>query len=148
MCIRDRSNTFEGLAIDDAESLYDQVSRISNSNIIIISGGETLVNLTGNGMGGRNQEFALAFLKKYIEDNSKQEICLYSVGTDGIDGPTDAAGAIVDIDTINAYKSSDLNLESFLSNNDSYNFFNKLNSLIQIGPTGTNVADIQIIVIK
>ena len=142
------SNTFEGLAIDDAESLYDQVSRISNSNIIIISGGETLVNLTGNGMGGRNQEFALAFLKKYIEDNSKQEICLYSVGTDGIDGPTDAAGAIVDIDTINAYKSSDLNLESFLSNNDSYNFFNKLNSLIQIGPTGTNVADIQIIVIK
>ena len=99
-------------------------------------------------MGGRNQEFALAFLRKYIEENSKQEICLYSVGTDGIDGPTDAAGAIVDIDTINAYKSSDLNLESFLSNNDSYNFFKKLNSLVQIGPTGTNVADIQITVIK
>ena len=52
------------------------------------------------------------------------------------------------MDTINAYKSSDLNLESFLSNNDSYNFFNKLNSLVQIGPTGTNVADIQITIIK
>ena len=142
------SNTFEGLAIDDAERLYDEVSRISNSNTIIISGGETLVNLTGNGMGGRNQEFALAFLKKYLKENSHQEICLYSVGTDGIDGPTDAAGAIVDMDTINAYKSSDLNLESFLSNNDSYNFFNKLNSLVQIGPTGTNVADIQITIIK
>ena len=55
------SNTFEGLAIDDAERSYDEVSRISNSNTIIISGGETLVNLTGNGMGGRNQEFTLAF---------------------------------------------------------------------------------------
>ena len=142
------SHTFEGLAIHDAERLYDEVSRISDSNMIIISGGETLVNLTGNGMGGRNQEFALAFLKKYIEENSKQEICLYSVGTDGIDGPTDAAGAIVDIGTINAYKSSDLNLESFLSNNDSYNFFNKLNSLVKIGPTGTNVADIQITIVE
>ena len=142
------SHTFEGLAIDDAKRLYDEVSRISVSNTIIISGGETLVNLTGNGMGGRNQEFALSFLKKYIEENSKQEICLYSVGTDGIDGPTDAAGAIVDMDTIDAYKSSDLNLESFLSNNDSYNFFNKLNSLVQIGPTGTNVADIQITIVK
>ena len=106
------------------------------------------MNLTGNGMGGRNQEFALAFLKKYLKENSHQEICLYSVGTDGIDGPTDAAGAIVDMDTIDAYKSSDLNLESFLSNNDSYNLFNKLNSLVQIGPTGTNVADIQITIIK
>tara|TARA_A100001037_G_scaffold302620_1_gene334650 strand:+ start:45 stop:1331 length:1287 start_codon:yes stop_codon:yes gene_type:complete len=140
--------TFEGLAIDDAERLYDKVTNINKPNTIIISGGETLVNLTGNGLGGRNQEFALSFLRKYVKENSKRELCLYSVGTDGIDGPTDAAGAIVDSDTIREYQSSDLNLESFLSNNDSYNFFRKLNSLIKTGATGTNIADIQITVIK
>ena len=140
--------TFEGLAIDDAERLYDKVTNINKPNTIIISGGETLVNLTGNGLGGRNQEFALSFLRKYVKENSKRELCLYSVGTDGIDGPTDAAGAIVDSDTIREYQSSDLNLESFLSNNDSYNFFRELNSLIKTGATGTNIADIQITVIK
>ena len=140
--------TFEGLAISDAERLYDKVIDINKPNTIIISGGETLVNLTGNGLGGRNQEFALSFLRKYIKENSKQDLCLYSVGTDGIDGPTDAAGAIVDSDTIREYQSSDLNLESYLSNNDSYYFFRKLNSLIKTGPTGTNVADIQITIIK
>ena len=142
------NETFEGLAIDDAELLYDKVTNTNKSNTIIISGGETLVNLTGDGLGGRNQEFALAFLRKYIKENSKQELCLYSVGTDGIDGPTDAAGAIIDSETIRQYQSSDLNLESHLSNNDSYNFFRKLNSLIKTGATGTNVADIQITIIK
>ena len=142
------NETFEGLAIDDAELLYDKVTNTNKSNTIIISGGETLVNLTGDGLGGRNQEFALAFLRKYIKENSKQELCLYSVGTDGIDGPTDAAGAIIDSETIRQYQSSDLNLESHLSNNDSYNFFRKLNALIKTGATGTNVADIQITIIK
>ena len=142
------NETFEGLAINDAELLYDKVTNTNKPNTIIISGGETLVNLTGDGLGGRNQEFALAFLRKYIKENSKQELCLYSVGTDGIDGPTDAAGAIVDSETIRQYQSSDLNLESYLSNNDSYNFFRKLNALIMTGATGTNVADIQITIIK
>ena len=142
------NETFEGLAIDDAELLYDKVTNTNKSNTIIISGGETLVNLTGDGLGGRNQEFALAFLRKYIKENSKRELCLYSVGTDGIDGPTDAAGAIIDSETIRQYQSSDLNLESHLSNNDSYNFFRKLNALIKTGATGTNVADIQITIIK
>ena len=73
---------------------------------------------------------------------------MYSVGTDGIDGPTDAAGAIVDSETIREYQSSDLNLESYLNNNDSYNFFRKLNALIKTGATGTNVADIQITIIE
>ena len=112
------NETFEGLAIDDAELLYDKVTNTNKPNTIIISGGETLVNLTGDGLGGRNQEFALAFLRKYIKENSKQELCLYSVGTDGIDGPTDAAGAIIDSETIRQYQSSDLNLESHLSNNE------------------------------
>ena len=142
------NETFEGLAVDDAELLYDKVTNTNKPNTIIISGGETLVNLTGDGLGGRNQEFALSFLRKYIKDNSKQELCLYSVGTDGIDGPTDAAGAIVDSETIREYQSSDLNLEFYLNNNDSYNFFRRLNALIKTGATGTNVADIQITIIE
>ena len=142
------SESFEGFAVDDAERLYERVINTENSNTIIISGGETLVNLTGKGKGGRNQEFALSVLRKYIKDNSKQELCLYSVGTDGIDGPTDVAGAIVDSETIREYQLSDLNLESYLNNNDSYNFFRKLNALIKTGATGTNVADIQITIIE
>jgi glycerate-2-kinase len=107
-----------------------------------------LVNLTGSGKGGRNQEFALSFLKKYLDSECNKEICLYSAGTDGIDGPTDAAGAIVDRSAIDAYASSNLDLDDYLLNNDSYTFFNKINSLITTGATGTNVADIQITIIK
>jgi glycerate-2-kinase len=139
---------YEELAISDAQKLFDETTKVKTSNTILISGGETLVNLTGNGRGGRNQEFALSFLKHYLSSDSKREICLYSIGTDGIDGPTDAAGAIVDTNTIDSYNSSDLNLDQYLSNNDSYTFFDKINALIKIGATGTNVADIQITIIK
>ena len=107
-----------------------------------------MVNLTGSGKGGRNQEFALSFLKKYLDRKCNKEICLYSAGTDGIDGPTDAAGAIVDSAAIDAYASSNIDLDDYLLNNDSYTFFNKINSLITTGATGTNVADIQITIIK
>lgn len=140
--------TFEGFAIEDAEKLFSEINKINDANTILISGGETLVNLTGSGKGGRNQEFALSFLRKYLNSKIDKELCLYSVGTDGIDGPTDAAGAIVDTETINSYKSNDLDLEAYLQNNDSYTFFDKINSLVKIGATGTNVADIQITIIK
>ena len=139
---------FESFAINDAEKLFDQVAQIEKTKTILISGGETLVNLKGNGKGGRNQEFALSFLKSYIKNNSKKELCMYSVGTDGIDGPTDAAGAVIDSKTIKLFSDSNLDLESYLSNNDSYTFFDKIDSLIKIGPTGTNVADIQITIIN
>ena len=139
---------YEELAISDAQKLFDETTKVKSSNTILISGGETLVNLTGKGRGGRNQEFALSFLKHYLSSDDNREICLYSVGTDGIDGPTDAAGAIVDTNTIDSYNSSGLNLDQYLSNNDSYTFFDKINALIKIGATGTNVADIQITIIK
>ena len=140
--------SFEKLAVDDAEKLFDEMNKVKSTNTILISGGETLVNLTGSGKGGRNQEFALSFLKKYLDRKCNKEICLYSAGTDGIDGPTDAAGAIVDSAAIDAYASSNLDLNDYLLNNDSYTFFNKINSLIITGATGTNVADIQITIIK
>jgi glycerate-2-kinase len=139
---------YEELAISDAQKLFVETTKVKSSNTILISGGETLVNLTGKGRGGRNQEFALSFLKHYLSSDDNREICLYSVGTDGIDGPTDAAGAIVDTNTIDLYNSSGLNLDQYLSNNDSYTFFDKINALIKIGATGTNVADIQITIIK
>jgi hydroxypyruvate reductase len=139
---------YENLAVDDAIKLFEHVNSIDNQNTILISGGETLVNLTGTGKGGRNQEFALSFLKKYINSKCKKDICLYSVGTDGIDGPTDAAGAIVDNETLNHYHKGDFDIDFYLSNNDSYSFFEKTKSLVQVGATGTNVADVQITIIK
>ncbi len=112
---------------------------------ILISGGETTVTVKGNGLGGRNMELALSFA---IEIEGIDGITLLSAGTDGTDGPTDAAGAIVDGETIKKAKAIELNPKEYLENNDSYNFFNKIDGLFVTGPTGTNVMDIQIIVIR
>ncbi len=109
----------------------------------IICGGETTVTLRGNGKGGRNQEMVLAAAPKIAGKN----IVFASMGTDGIDGPTDAAGAIVDGNTIERAAALGMKPEKFLKENDSYNFFAPLGDLIVTGPTGTNVADIQVILI-
>lgn len=108
-----------------------------------ISGGETTVTVRGEGKGGRNTELALSFA---MEIEGVEGITLLSAGTDGNDGPTDAAGAVVDGETIKKAKGIGLNPQEYLDNNDSYNFFKKINSLLITGPTGTNVMDIQIVV--
>src|SRR3972149_4463742 len=114
----------------------------------LISGGETTVTVKGNGLGGRNQELALTFA---LEIEGTKGITMLSAGTDGTDGPTDAAGAIVDEETISKAKKLGLDPERYLNTNDSYNFFKKLDFLsgerfhVITGPTGTNVMDIQII---
>ncbi|GBD96937.1 MAG TPA: glycerate kinase [Nitrospirae bacterium] len=110
-----------------------------------ISGGETTVTVRGAGKGGRNTELALSFA---MEIEGIGGVTLLSAGTDGTDGPTDAAGAIVDGETILKAKKLGLNPKEYLGNNDSYNFFNKINSLLITGPTGTNVMDVQIIVVE
>lgn len=111
----------------------------------VISGGETTVTLRGKGLGGRNQEFALAAA---IEIAGLQEDTLIlSAGTDGTDGPTDAAGAIADGTTLARAESRGLNAAAFLRRNDSYRFFEAIGDLIKTGPTGTNVADIQLILL-
>ena len=111
----------------------------------VISGGETTVTVRGNGLGGRNQEFALAAA---IEIAGWCEgAAILSAGTDGIDGPTDAAGAIVDCGTVHRGKECGLNAAEFLANNDSYHFLKATGDLIHTGPTGTNVADIQLILV-
>lgn len=110
----------------------------------IVAGGETTVTVTGKGKGGRNQEIALAAALKLKDLDG---VVVASLSTDGIDGPTDAAGALIDGKTLTRAEKIGLNPEEFLANNDSYNFFSKLNDLIFTGPTGTNVNDISVIVV-
>ena len=116
--------------------------------LAFISGGETVVNMTGSGKGGRNQELALSFLANHEKIQTEREWMLLSVGTDGIDGPTDAAGATVDLTSVAEMRKSDLDIFSYLEKNDSYNFLRDIGALYITGPSGTNVADIQIILIK
>lgn len=110
----------------------------------ILSGGETTVNITGSGLGGRNQEFVLAAA---IDIAERKNIVVLSGGTDGGDGPTDAAGAIADTNTFKRAESMCLNPLNFLLNNDSYHFFKQLNDLLITGPTNTNVMDLRIVLV-
>jgi glycerate 2-kinase len=112
----------------------------------IISGGETTVQVVGKGKGGRNQEFTLRCVSELARLPAP---CLVgSIGTDGTDGPTDAAGAIADNATLaRSLKLGAQFLEKSLRNNDSYVFFNRLNDLIITGPTRTNVMDLRIVMV-
>jgi glycerate 2-kinase len=108
----------------------------------IIAGGETTVTVRGQGLGGRNQELCLsaAFGLRGLGD-----VLLASIGTDGNDGPTDAAGAFVDGTTVDRAAAHGLNPALFLTNNDSYTFFDSLGDLIRTGPTNTNVNDLYLL---
>ncbi|MCG3120826.1 MAG: D-glycerate 2-kinase [bacterium] len=108
----------------------------------VISGGETTVTLRGDGHGGRNQEFVLAAA---IDIAGWPNLVILSAGTDGTDGPTDAAGALADGETIQRATRLNLNPHSFLAGNNSYHFFAPLGDLMITGPTNTNVMDLRII---
>ncbi len=110
----------------------------------IISGGETTVTIRGKGLGGRNQEFCLAGA---FEINGLEKVVLLSGGTDGTDGPTDAAGAVADHTTIRRAKTLGLDPNAHLNNNDAYPFFQKLGDLLITGPTQTNVMDVRILLV-
>jgi glycerate-2-kinase len=110
----------------------------------LVLGGETTVTVIGNGIGGRNMEVALAASVDVRESN----ILIATLATDGIDGPTESAGAIVDGDTLQRAHKLNLNPFKYLKNNDSYNFFRCLGDAIITGPTGTNVNDISIILVN
>lgn len=119
-------------------------SHQADKKIAIISGGEGSITVRGAGKGGRNQEFALRF----VEPIAGKPITLLSFGTDGIDGPTEAAGAVVDGLTFIRSQKLGCNLSAFIENNDSFHFFEKLNDLIITGPTGTNLSDIRLFLIE
>ena len=107
----------------------------------ILSGGETTVTVRGKGLGGRNQEFVLAAAMELTD------VTVFSAGTDGLDGPTDAAGAIADTKTLARARKLHLDPRQFLDNNDAYHFFEKVDGLIKTGPTGTNVMDVRILLL-
>jgi glycerate 2-kinase len=111
----------------------------------VISGGETTVTIRGNGIGGRNQEFALAAA---IEIAKLNGVVILSGGTDGTDGPTDAAGALCDGSTVEQGSEKGLDAQAFLRNNDSYRFFDPIGGLIRTGPTNTNVMDVRIVLVN
>ncbi len=110
----------------------------------LIAGGETTVTVRGNGKGGRNTELALVF---GMEIKGLQGITFLSAGTDGTDGPTDAAGAFADGQTVAKAAGAGIDAWEYLKNNDSYTFFTRTGDLFVTGPTGTNVMDIQIILL-
>jgi len=111
----------------------------------LISGGETTVEVRGKGLGGRNMEFAL---QSAILLDGTRGICVASVGTDGTDGPTDAAGAFADGRTVRRAMAIGLDAGKYASENDSYHFFERLGDLIVTGPTNTNVMDVRIIMVR
>jgi hydroxypyruvate reductase len=106
----------------------------------IITGGETTVTLKGQGLGGRNQEFALAAA---IDIQGLPGTVVFSAGTDGTDGPTDAAGAVADGDTLRRNSEAG----RYLEQNDSYHYFESLGDLVITGPTNTNVADVRLVLV-
>jgi hydroxypyruvate reductase len=110
----------------------------------IITGGETTVTIRGDGKGGRNQEFALAAA---LDLDGLDDVLILSGGTDGTDGPTDAAGALADGRTCQRAAKLGLSAKEYLANNDSYHFFEPLGDLLITGPTNTNVMDVRLILI-
>ncbi len=111
----------------------------------IILGGETVVHLKGNGKGGRNQEIALAAAKGI---DGLKDVCIFSLGSDGTDGPTDAAGGIVTGETAGRARALGLSIDAALKNNDAYPLLEALDSLIMTGPTGTNVNDVSVLLVR
>jgi hydroxypyruvate reductase len=111
----------------------------------VLSGGETTVTLQGDGKGGRNTEFALA---SAIALEGKKHVIVLSGGTDGTDGPTDAAGALADGETVARARKRNLDPLDYLRRNDSYTFFKTLNGLVTTGPTRTNVMDVCVMLLR
>ena len=148
-----------GLKKESVNRLVELAGMACNTGkpVCIITAGETTVNVKGTGKGGRNQEIALAAaieFDKFQKDNpafAKFNIQLLSAGTDGQDGPTEAAGALADPYLVANGNSEGFNAQEYLENNDSFTFFNLTNDgqdLVVTGLTGTNVMDIQIMLIQ
>ena len=116
----------------------------SNRKVALLAGGETVVTLRGNGLGGRNQELALSAAAALSQIPNA---AIISVGSDGTDGPTDAAGGYVDTQTLDSLREKGLDYAQMLGNNDSYHALKTIDSLIFTGPTGTNVNDVTVALI-
>lgn len=126
-----------------AETLRSHIG--CGKNLAFIAGGETVVRLTGTGLGGRNQELALAAAPGIA---GQKGCAVFSVGSDGTDGPTDAAGGYVDGDTQGALEACGIEVQQVLKDNDAYHALQKCGGLIVTGPTGTNVNDVAVALLR
>ena len=131
----------------DAGSFLGAIARShlnTNKKLAFIAGGETVVRIIGKGKGGRNQELALASAEQI---SGMRNAAVFSIGSDGTDGPTDAAGGYVDGDTIQVLNNQGIIIYDVLNDNDAYNALLKSDGLIITGPTGTNVNDVAVVLI-
>ena len=131
-----------------APALLDRARGLASHRtgpLCVIASGETTVKVAGKGKGGRNQEMALAVVTLLAADEGRDRIGFASIGTDGIDGPTDAAGAVADATTLARARQHSLDPAAYLADNNAYAFFAALDDLIITGPTTTNVGDVQIV---
>lgn len=137
------SDCLDGEASDTGRWMAEELKNHAESGkkIALLAGGETVVHLKGNGLGGRNQELALAAAQ--ILDGIPNA-ALISVGSDGTDGPTDAAGGYADTDTVRELAAKGMDIAAYLANNDAYHALGAIGNLIFTGPTGTNVNDVTI----
>lgn len=117
----------------------------TDRSLAFLAGGETVVHLTGKGLGGRNQEIALAAAEGIA---SCRDTCVFSFGSDGTDGPTDAAGGCVDENTANRLRDAGFDIRATLKDNDAYHALKAAGALIMTGPTGTNVNDLSVVLIR
>ena len=122
-----------------------QFHQDTQKSVAYIAGGETVVHLTGHGMGGRNQEIALSGAKAI---DGLKDTLIFSLGSDGTDGPTDAAGGIADGTTAAALREKGISIDAVLKDNDAYHALKAVDGLIFTGPTGTNVNDLTCLLIK
>ena len=116
----------------------------TNKKLAFIAGGESVVHVKGNGLGGRNQELVIGATSNIA---GLSNVCIFSIGSDGTDGPTDAAGGYVDGETFKELQNHNLTVHQILNDNDAYHALEKVGGLIKTGPTGTNVNDVVILLI-
>jgi len=137
------SDHLDGEASDTGRWMADQLRKYAGcgKKVALLAGGETVVHLKGNGLGGRNQELALAAAEVL---NGIPNAALISVGSDGTDGPTDAAGGYADTDTVRELNAKGMDIRAYLDNNDAYHALQAVEHLILTGPTGTNVNDVTV----
>ena len=149
--VKVQTNSLSGEAKEVGKSIAEDGKMISGSSRkkrspqCLLYGGETTVRVVGGGIGGRCQELALSFA---IEICGHENICLLAAGTDGRDGPTEAAGAIVDGRTAKTSQNQGLDPNDYLRDNNSYHFLRQRRACIRTGPTGTNVMDLVILLVN
>jgi glycerate 2-kinase len=152
----ERGRELSGEANELGRTIARQASEVAAERVCLVAGGEPVVTVKGNGRGGRAQQCALAMAielasvasaKAAAQENVGRVMALFA-GTDGIDGPTDAAGAIATSETITRAAEGGVDPQAALKRNDAYEFFKALGDLVIVGPTGTNVADVMIALVN